>query len=166
MSEGRAVLSNSLHHEHLVRINDPGNVMGTWLTRAQLWQGLRHTVLAPQSIDASIDAATIRETSPGQLSREIRRGRATLIDRVVLSIDDGFTIHADDTSIFAGSTLKISIEEPAPGMLFVRFTYDLVGLETERTDEEDDARRSAYQQSDIERVRQARKFVARDGTLH
>jgi hypothetical protein len=155
-----------LHHEHLVRINDPTNMIGEWLTREQLWQGLHHTVLAPQSIDASIDAATIRETTPNQLRREIRRGPVLTVDHVDLARAESLTIHADLASIFAGSTLTIRIEEPAPGMLFVRFTYELCGLESERSDEEDAARCSAYQQSDIERVRQARRFAAGVGTRH
>jgi hypothetical protein len=37
----------TLRHEHLVRIIDPANAIGQWLTRDQLWEGLRHTVLAP-----------------------------------------------------------------------------------------------------------------------
>ena len=157
---------STLHHEHLVRINDPANVTGEWLTRDQLWEGLRHTVLAPRSIDTSIDAAKVRETAPSRLHREIRRGGATMIDRVDLAHHESLTIHADHTSMFAGSTLTIRIEEPAPGMLFVRFTYELCGLEAERSEEEDAARCLAYQQSDIERVRQARRFAAGEGTRH
>jgi hypothetical protein len=156
----------TLHHEHLVRINDPGNPVGQWLTREQLWEGLRHTILAPQSIDASIDAAAIQQPQPNQLSREIRRGRVTTVDRVELEEQQCLTIHADATSAFAGSTLTIRIEEPAPGMLFVRFVYALHGLSSDHTDDEDAARRCAYQQSDIERIRQARRFAASAGTRH
>ena len=156
----------NLHHEHLVRINDPANLAGQWLTRNQLWEGLRHTILAPQTIDPSIDPATVRALPPDQVCRELHRGHAKMNDRVVLSDEASLTIHADQNSRFAGSTLKIDIEEPAPGMLFVRFTYDVVGLESDRNDEEDAARRSAYQQSDIERIRQARRFVAEGGTRH
>lgn len=157
---------SSLRHEHLVRINDPANSIGRWLTREQLWEGLRCTVLVPKCIDASIDAATVRETEPNRLERQIRRGRATMSDWVELTTGERLTIHADRASIFAGSTLTIQIEEPAPGMLFVRFTYELYGLESGRTEEEDQARRSAYQHSDIERVRQARKFVEERGVKH
>lgn len=110
-------------------------------------------------MDASIDAATVRETEPNRLEREIRRGRATMSDWVELTEGERLTIHADREGVFAGSTLTIQIEEPAPGMLFVRFTYELHGLEAGRTDEEDEARRSAYQMSDIERVRQARRYA-------
>ena len=157
---------SSLHHEHLIRINDPANVLGRWLTRAELWEGLRHTILAPQSIDSSIDAVTLKEIDASCVEREIRRGQAALCDRVTLTKHHRLVVHADPTGMFAGSTLTIEIEEPVPEMLFVRFTYDLRGLEGERTDEEDRARRSAYEQSDIERVRQARHFLDAIGTAH
>jgi hypothetical protein len=147
-----------LHHEHLVRINDPANAGAAWLTRRQLWEGLRYTVLIPQCLDASIDAASVAAAADGTLQRSIRRGTTTIMDVVELQEQQSLTIRADAVGAFAGSTLVICIEEPAPQMLFVRFTYDLCGLESERTQAEDRARRDAYQASDIERVRVARKY--------
>ena len=68
-------MAPALHHEHIVRINDPANAAGAWLTREQLWAGLQHTVLAPELLDGSIDSASIEEIVPGRLRRAIRRGR-------------------------------------------------------------------------------------------
>jgi hypothetical protein len=153
--------SRCLRHEHLVRINDPANTLGAWLTRDQLWAGLRHTVLAPQALDQSIDAASVREITPGVFERSIRRGRSTSRDSVNLVAGESITIRPDVRGAFAGSHLRIEIEEPVPEMLFVRFTYELVGLDEDHTEEEDQARRSAYHASDIERVREARRYAAR-----
>jgi hypothetical protein len=158
-------MAQALHHEHIVRINDPANVTGDWLTREQLWAGLRHTVLAPQLLDESIDAASIEEIVPGRLRREIRRGRHITHDEVELVPNDSVRIRADAAGAFAGSTLTIRIEEPAPEMLFVRFTYDVCGLEELRDDQEDTARCSAYQSLDIERIRQARRHAAHEHRL-
>jgi len=152
-------MAQSLHHEHIVRINDPANAAGAWLTRAQLWAGLQHTVLAPELLDESIDSASIEEIVPGRLRREIRRGRCAINDEVELVPNESLRIRADTAGAFAGSTLTIRIEEPAPEMLFVRFTYDLCGLEQVRDEQEDTARCSAYQDSDVERIRQVRKFL-------
>jgi acetylaranotin biosynthesis cluster protein L len=152
-------MSQALHHEHIVRINDPANVAGAWLTREQLWAGLQHTVLAPELLDQSIDSASIQEIVPGRLRREIRRGRSAISDEVELVPNDSLRIRADAAGAFAGSTLTIRIEEPAPEMLFVRFTYDVCGLEDARDEQEDTARCSAYQDSDVERIRQVRKFL-------
>ena len=148
-----------LHHEHIVRINDPANVAGAWLTREQLWAGLHHTVVAPQLLDETIDSAAIEEVAPGRLRRVIRRGRVAMSDEVELVPNESLRIRADAGGAFAGSTLTIRIEEPAPEMLFVRFTYDVCGLEDTRDEHEDNARCSAYRSLDIERIREVRRFV-------
>lgn len=148
-----------LHHEHIVRINDPANLAGAWLTRAQLWAGLQHTVFAPELLDESIDSASIEEIVPGRLRRQIRRGRCATHDEVELVPNELLQIRADAAGAFAGSTLTIRIEEPAPEMLFVRFTYDVCGLEELRDEQEDTARCSAYRTSDIARIRQVRRFA-------
>jgi acetylaranotin biosynthesis cluster protein L len=153
-------MARPLHHEHIVRINDPANATGAWLTREQLWAGLRHTVLAPQVLDDSIDWADIEEIMPGKLRRHIRRGHSSMADEVDLIPNQLLRISADAGGMFAGSTLTICIEEPAPEMLFVRFTYEVCGLEEIRDELEDNARCSAYQTSDIERIRQARRYAA------
>lgn len=149
----------TLHHEHLIRINDPANTLGEWLTRTQLWEGLRHTVLAPQALDESIDLASVQEKSEGVWARRLCRGSAVSIDEVILVAEESLTIHADAQGAFSGSTLTLRIVEPAPEMLFVRFTYQLFGLEAGRTEEEDTARRSAYTASDTERIREARRYA-------
>jgi hypothetical protein len=153
-------MAQPLHHEHIVRINDPANLAGAWLTREQLWAGLQHTVLAPELLDQSIDSASIQEIGPSRLRREIRRGRNATHDEVELVPNESLQIRADAGGAFAGSTLTIRIEEPAPQMLFVRFTYEVCGLEEPRDEEEDSARCSAYHSSDIERIRQVRRFAA------
>jgi len=152
-------MARPLHHEHIVRINDPANVAGAWLTREQLWAGLHHTVVAPQLLDETIDSASIEEIVPGRLRREIRRGRSAMHDEVELVPNESLRIRADAAGAFAGSTLTIRIEEPAPEMLFVRFTYDVCGLEDTRDEHEDTARCSAYHSLDIERIREVRRFV-------
>src|SRR5687767_14854312 len=144
-------MASALHHEHIVRINDPANIAGAWLTREQLWAGLRHTVLAPQLLDESIDSASIQEIGFGRLRREIRRGRCATSDEVELVPNESLHIRADAGGAFAGSTLTIRIEEPAPEMLFVRFTYDVCGLEEVRDEQEDSARCSAYHRSEERR---------------
>ena len=82
--------------------------------------------------------ASIEEITPGRLRREIRRGRSAMNDEVELVPNESLRIRADAAGLFAGSTLTIRIEEPAPEALFVRFTYELCGLADLR-DEEDDA---------------------------
>lgn len=154
-------MAKPLHHEHIVRINDPANAAGAWLTRDQLWAGLQYTVLAPELLDESIDSSSIEEIVPGRLRRQIRRGRSATSDEIELVPNESLLIRADAAGAFAGSTLTIRIEEPAPEMLFVRFTYEVCGLEEARDEHEDSARCCAYRNLDIERIRQARGFATR-----
>ena len=153
-------MNQTLHHEHLVRINDPQNLAAEWLTREQLWAGLRHTVEAPQVLDASIDSASVKEVGPGTLAREIRRGSSSMRDEVLLVPNELLQIRADAHGAFAGSTPTITIEEPAPQMLFVRFKYEVCGLDEEREEEEDTARCCAYKHFDIDRIREVRRYIA------
>jgi Domain of unknown function (DUF1857) len=155
------IRSRPLRHEHIIRINDPANVAGEWLTREQLWQGLLHTVHVPQELDASIEAAIIESVSPRTLRRKIHRGSQVIADEVALLPYETLQVRADAASVFAGSTLTIRIEEPAPEMLFLRFTYELYGLESSRDQAEDTARCSAYQNANIDRVRAARQYLQR-----
>jgi hypothetical protein len=157
----RAAMASTLRHEHIVRINDPENIVSPWLTREQLWLGLHHTVVIPQVLDQSIDAADVHEIGPGRLRRQIHRGSYCLADEVEFTPNDSLTIRADASGLFAGSTLTMRIEEPAPEALFVRFTYEVCGLADARDEDEDHARRSAYHASDIERIRQVRRFSAK-----
>ena len=117
-------------------------------------------MVIPQVLDHSIDAADVHEIAPNRLRRHIHRGSCCLADEVEFTPNDSLTIRADAAGLFAGSTLTMRIEEPAPEALFVRFTYEVCGLADIRDEEEDLARRSAYHASDIERIRQVRRFSA------
>ena len=75
-------MASTLRHEHIVRINDPENIVSPWLTREQVWRGLHHTVVIPQVLDQSIDAADVHEIGPGRLRRQIHRGSYCLADEV------------------------------------------------------------------------------------
>lgn len=153
-------MTYQLRHEHLIRINDPSLALEAWLTRAQLWNGLLHTVFEPQEFDESIDAVSIEEILPGKLRRRIRRGPLTLTDEVELIDNDRLHIDADPAGVFAGSRIEIRIEEPDTDMLFVRFIYEIQGLPVIRDEQEDHARRAAYQASDLERIRLVRRHAA------
>jgi hypothetical protein len=58
------------------------------------------------------------------------------------------------------SSLSMTIEEPGPGQLFVRFEYESAGEESEEDAFYNEFRRSAYQESDIDTVRIIRQLAA------
>jgi hypothetical protein len=161
-TDSRGAAADPLRHEHIVRVNDPANALEGFLTREQLWTGLWQTIVAPYSFDATVDECAVDHVGSDRLSRRLTRGGVTVTDEVDVVPTDSLTIRIDPNGVHAGSLLRIAIEEPAPEMLFVRFTYELVGHPTLPA-EQAAALRAAYEASDVDRIRQVRRYVARDG---
>ena len=63
------------------------------------------------------------------------------------------------------SSLLITIEEPSPGALFVRFAYDTGTSEDDMDAFYNEFRRSAYQEADIDTIRIIRQ-LAEEGRLN
>ena len=60
---------------------------------------------------------------------------------------------------FCGSTLRISIDEPAAGVLFLRFAYELCGSREPLDAREAAALRDAYHHADLDFVRRLRELA-------
>jgi hypothetical protein len=160
-NEFQTAAAEPFRHEHIVRVNDPGNALDEFLTREQLWTGLWQTIVAPYAFDGTVDACVVDHVGSGRLARRLTRGGVTVVDEVDVVPTDSLTIRIDDAGARSGSSLRIGIEEPAPGMLFVRFSYELRG-QPELPAEQATALRAAYEASDVDRIRQVRRYVARD----
>jgi hypothetical protein len=156
---GGAAAAGTFRHVHLVRVNDPANAVDVFMSREQLWTGLWQTIVAPYSFDATVDACTVDHVGSDRLERSLTRGGVTSTDAVDIAPTDSLNIRAGGSH--AGSSLRIAIEEPAPQMLFVRFTYELAGS-PDLPPEQAAALRAAYEASDVDRMRQVRRYVARD----
>jgi hypothetical protein len=150
----------AFRHEHIVRINDPANAGGESLTREQLWTGLWQTIVAPFAFDPSVDECTVDHVGSDLLQRRLTRGGRVVTDAVEIVPSESLTILAGGAH--AGSRLRIAIEEPAPEALFVRFTYEVASY-AELPAEQRAALKAAYEASDVDRIRQVRRYVARDG---
>ena len=111
--------------EHLLQINDLANPLIVPLTRAQLWDGLLHRVDHPQSFLPGLETCTIVERSAPGILRRLNFGAAVIEDRVTLV--EGLWVRFDiqPSASHAGGSLTISIEEPQPEALFLRFAYHL-----------------------------------------
>ncbi len=148
-----------MRYEHLVQINDPGRPDIRPLSREQLWRGLVLRAARPELFDASIDATrTVEEDAARQLS-EVRRGAATVTERVELAPDAQVTLTVVGGSGLCGSRLELRIEEPVPHALFVRFVYEVAGEELPTDEGELSALRQAYYFADLETVRHIRSMV-------
>lgn len=152
---------------HLVEINDPLNPLIETLTREQVWRGLVLRAERPKMFVPWLDQCDVTTQADGSLVRVQRYGELVIRDQVRYLPQIQVHVHVPQQKDIPASDLSMTIEEPQPGQMFVRFEYD----DNKAADAEsnDDAfynefRRSAYQESDIDTVRMIRQLAA-DGVL-
>lgn len=120
--------ASPMRYEHLVQINDPLMPLLDTLTRNQLWQGLVLRAEEPTQFVLGLEKATIhtREVRDGihELTRTLDFGSFQVEDRVRLVRDRRSEIHTKAGPTWPASRLTITIEEPEPELLFLRFLYE------------------------------------------
>jgi Domain of unknown function (DUF1857) len=151
-----------MNFEHLIEINDPGNPLIEPLSRNQLWQGLVLRAEQPELSVMGLDACVMLARSSGYLKRELRFGRLRILDEVRFEFMQHVTYDIMASELFAASCLRMAIEEPQPGWLFVRFTYSSAHEEAEEMVREH--LKQAYIQADNDTVAVIRQ-LARLGKL-
>jgi hypothetical protein len=152
-------------HEHIVRINDATIPKGAWLTREQLWLGLAATMREPGTHDDSIDDCTTTHQTGDTLELRVARGHTTVLHTITQRPPDALSLRSLCQATGESATLDISIEEPAPGALFVRFAFELPDSASEDSVEEGNARRAAYEAYARDIVRSARRLASGVVTL-
>lgn len=115
-----------MNFEHLIEINDPGNMLLEPLSRMQLWQGLVLRAEAPELSVVGLDACVVLERNDDYLRRELRFGHLRVHDEVFLAHLHEVRYEVMASESFPASRLVMRIEEPYPGRLFVRFLYSSV----------------------------------------
>lgn len=157
---------------HLIEINDPLNPLIDRLSRAQLWRGLVLRAEQPKAFVPYLDRCDITERSAHSLSRELQYGDLIVRDKVTFLEQQQLVYHVPPQKDIPASSLTVTIEEPEPDVLFVRFEYDS-GNSGDRSDNDeadtatafyDEFRRSAYVESDIDTIRIIRE-MAENGRL-
>jgi hypothetical protein len=144
---------------HVVRTNDPSNPLDEPLSREQLWRGLMWRTERPQESMPQLNSCRIVARGESLLARELDFGSFTVRDRVRVEPMQQLVYETQATDDVRAGTLTITIEEPTPGELQVRFAYDV-----SRVRKEDDATetmydgflKSAYLEADIDSMRRIR----------
>lgn len=151
-----------MRFEHLIEINDPHNPLIPPLTRAELWRGLMYRVENPIPFLPGLDRCVILERQAAELRRELHFGATTIQDEV--SFEEGQRVHfaIAPSDNHAGGELTITIEEPAPGHLFLRFAYRTTLAEGAQLEDRGYTEyvKSAYHASDVDCVRIIRVLAA------
>ena len=151
---------------HLIEINDPLNPLIDRLSRAQLWRGLVLRAEQPEAFVPYLDRCRILDRSAQSLSRELQYGDLIVRDQVTLVQEHQVIYQVPAQKDIPASRLTMTIEEPQPDALFVRFEYDDGASEKADTENAfyDEFRRSAYVESDIDTIRTIRR-MAGEGSL-
>ncbi len=151
-----------MNFEHLIQINDLQNPLLETLSRDQVWQGLLHRIEDATPFLPGLESCTIVERNADHLLRKLDFGAAVIHDRVTLV--EGHWVRFDilPSEQHAGGSLTISIEEPEPASLFLRFTYATSFASNPNSEERAyiDYIKSAYHQSDVDCVQIIRTLAA------
>ncbi|MBS0393751.1 MAG: DUF1857 family protein [Proteobacteria bacterium] len=153
-----------MRYEHLVQINDPDQPAIAPLARSQLWSGLRSRAEEPSLFDPTIDARRELRYEATLVEHELRRGAHAHRETVHLDPDRSIRVSVGAGNEYAGSTLTIRIEEPAPSALFLRFVYEIAEAAVPTDEGERQALRHAYFHADLDFVRRLRALAADEGT--
>lgn len=146
-----------MKYEHLVQINDPDDPAIVPLTRRQLWNGLKARAENPGGFVYGLDAMRILARGSHYLERELHFGTRIINDRVDFAEDDSVQYRIEPGAEFPSSSLLMGIEEPKPGHLFVRFSYETASL---TGGEYDEFVRQAYFEADLDTVTRIRHLAA------
>ena len=159
-----------MRYEHLVQINDPLMPLLDTLTRNQLWQGLMLRAEDPTQFVLGLEGATIHSHEVRgevhELTRTLDFGSFRVDDRVRLVRDRGSEILTEAGPTWPASRLAITIEEPEPDLLFLRFVYesDESAAEAELDPVIVALREQAYESADLDTVVRIRA-LAEQGVL-
>jgi hypothetical protein len=153
-----------MQFQHLIEINDLRHPLIPTLTRDQLWRGLVMRAEAPKLFIPWLDECDLLGRKDNVLTRELRYNALLIRDHVTFTPQEKVHYDVPAQEDIPASSLLMTIEEPQPGSLFVRFAYDS-GLPDDDMDAfYNEFRRSAYQESDIETIRIIRQ-LAEEGRL-
>lgn len=146
---------------HLVQINDPFNPLIDPLSREQVWRGLVLRAENPLLFVMALDGFEIIERGDKLLARELRFGQLTLRDRVSFEPMKQVRYEIEAAGDSPAATLVMTIEEPEPEQLFVRFDYETLQGDTAAPIDEfySSFAKQAYVGADIDTVSTIRRLA-------
>jgi len=153
---------------HLIQINDPLNPLIDPLSREELWQGLVLRAEQPKLFMPHLDDCRLSDKSMDGVRRELRYGDLVIRDKVTYLPQIQVLYEVPSQGDIPASRMSMTIEEPQPGQMFVRFEYDDGQSDADGGADAfyNDFRRSAYKEADIDTVRIIREMATRGGPLH
>jgi hypothetical protein len=154
-----------MQFSHLIQINDPFNPLIDPLSREELWRGLVLRAENPLLFVLALDRFEIVERSENALARVLHFGKLRLRDTVSFSPMQQVRYDIEAAGDSPAATLAMTIEEPAPGQLFVRFDYETRETAAPLQEFYSSFARQAYVEADIDTISTIRRLAADSGAL-
>lgn len=160
----RKCYARGMKFSHLIQINDPLDPLIEPLSREQLWRGLVLRAENPLLFVLGLDAFDSVRHGENTLARELHFGKLTLRDRVGFSPLQQVRYEIEASADSPAASLVMSIEEPQPDQLFVRFHYETLQREAAAPIDEFYSRfaRQAYVEADIDTISTIRRLALED----
>jgi hypothetical protein len=151
---------------HIVEINDPLNPLIDSLTREQIWRGLVLRAENPKLFMPHLDRCELLERTENSVVRELHYGTLKIRDTVLYFRLDRIEYRVPPQADIPASSLTMSIQEPQPEYLQVRFDYDDGTVEAAGSMDGfyNEFRHSAYKEADLDTISLIRE-LAEDGKL-
>ncbi|WP_290866985.1 AtaL-like protein [Aquabacterium sp.] len=155
-----------MRFEHLIEINSPATSVQMAvppITRAQLWRGLMVRVQTPQRFPMGPESCDWQETEPGLFARTLRFGQHVMQDEVRCTPESRLVFTPQAHGETAPIRLTLTIEEPAPALMVLRFVYEALGEQTAEEAYYNDYRHNAWLHNDRDMVRTLREWLTDEG---
>ncbi len=146
---------------HLIQVNDARNPLVDALTREQLWRGLVLRAENPLLFVLALDGFEILDRGKNELKRALHFGKLTLRDRVSLEPMRQVRYEIEPAGDSPAATLTMTIEEPQPDQLFIRFAYETLqgGAAAPMDEFYGSFARQAYVEADIDTISTIRRLM-------
>lgn len=157
-----------MRYEHLVQINDPLLPLLDPLSRAQLWNGLVRRAEEPTLFVLGLQGCTVHERQAAatgtRMTRTLDFGSFAVHDHVDLRPQTSVCTRTRPGPTWPAARLTITIEEPQPELLYLRFLYEFdeppaPPAEAAERRQTDALRRQAYFTADLDTVAQIRALA-------
>lgn len=152
-----------MHFEHVIQVNDLSNPMAVTVSRQALWRGLLRRAERPQDFMPDLAHGEVLARDQDGFERMVQLGTLQVRDRVTLQHEHSLRHDTAAGDGYPASTLTITIEEPEPLSLFVRFVYQSALPEQAPPGSEVDYvayLKSAYRQMDSDAIALVRQLAA------
>ena len=158
-------LPRPMRYEHLIEIHNARVPLAPPFARDALWRGLLVRVYEPEAFPVGPDGCEWEEAGADArglavVRRTVHFGALAIRDRVTLEPMHSLVFEAEPRPDMAALRLTLTIEEPAEGVLALRFVYE---SEVEVSPAEapyEALRHQAWLENDRDMVRTLRHWLA------